>query len=187
MQPHFSIPAWDQVRCSKCQEFKDWNGGKGWRGRHCQQCVNAIQRQWHADNPERSQEINRRRLARRAESDPDWQRKWLTANPGYHRKWRAANPEKATGRERRRRARKSNASCQHGPNCFNDRAATLPRRCAVRGCRRRKNLQADHIMPLALGGKDCGDNCQILCGHHNASKWATPPDQWAVQMGRLLA
>jgi 5-methylcytosine-specific restriction endonuclease McrA len=45
---------------------------------------------------------------------------------------------------------------------------------------------ADHIMPLALGGKHEPANIQILCPPCNVRKWAYHPIAFAQKQGRLL-
>ena len=62
----------------------------------------------------------------------------------------------------------------------------MPQRCAVPGCLKRKDIQADHIIPLAGGGLDCKDNLQPLCRQHNNAKHAADPIAWAQRNGRLL-
>ena len=61
----------------------------------------------------------------------------------------------------------------------------MPQRCSVPGCRR-KDIHADHIIPLANGGLDCRDNLQPLCLHHNASKQAADPIAFRRQLGMLV-
>ena len=106
-----------------------------------------------------------------------------------NREWIAANLERrreiARKSNRNRRARKLNAICQHGPGCFDIAARGMPQRCAIPGCRN-KDIHADHIIPLALGGKDCKENLQPLCGRHNSSKHATDPIDFARQHGMLF-
>ena len=60
MQQHFTIPAWDWVKCTKCLEFKPWDDGNGWYGKHCPDC----RREYHRDYMRE----------RRAREDPDERR-----------------------------------------------------------------------------------------------------------------
>ena len=55
------------------------------------------------------------------------------------------------------------------------------------GCRvdlngNRKSVHIDHIMPLALGGRNIDENVQLLCAKCNQTKSTKHPDRW-----RLLA
>lgn len=58
----------------------------------------------------------------------------------------------------------------------------MPKRCSVHDCQR-KDIQADHIIPLAGDGLDCKDNLQPLCAHHNTSKSDGDPRLFAYQNG----
>ena len=42
-----------QVKCNKCQEFRDWNGGVGWKSKSCPECTRAYDRARHAEDPQR--------------------------------------------------------------------------------------------------------------------------------------
>ena len=151
-------------------------------------------RERYADNRDVILQRNRRFRAANPDKVREYKRRERAANPdavrGRLRRWRAANPEaqRNLGRKhsRNRRARKTNAVCAHGPGCFADAVAQLPQCCAVPGCRKRKGLEADHIIPLAGGGLDCKDNLQLLCLVHNRSKGAADPTAWAQRNGRLL-
>lgn len=260
MQMGFSIPAWDSVKCSRCHEFKDWNGGKGWngrqcpeckreyrcqyrvanpeaanlecsqchefkdwnggdgwRGRHCPECHRANAANWYYNNLERAKRKRREIYERNIDAKKEYDRRRHAANPtrgsNAVRQWRIDNPGKHKIKARRdsrnRRARKSNAICEHGPGCFDRAAQSMPQRCSIHGCRRRKHIQADHIIPLAKGGLDCKDNLQPLCSHHtparaprtpsltpgtsgscfrhtNRNKGGEDPIEWANRHGRLL-
>lgn len=39
--------------------------------------------------------------------------------------------------------------------------------CEFEGCRERKNLQIDHIIPFAKGGLNTKENLRVLCSAHN--------------------
>lgn len=43
-------------------------------------------------------------------------------------------------------------------------------KCAYPGCDETQGLEVDHIIPLALGGKDRDEDMEPLCLHHHASK-----------------
>ena len=42
--------------------------------------------------------------------------------------------------------------------------------CARLDCEEREGLEIDHIIPLALGGKDEDENLEPLCRHHHRIK-----------------
>ena len=204
MQMHFSILAYDDVKCSKCHQFRKWNEGKGWHGYHCPVCELEYQRQYRTDNSDAIRERNRQYRADNPESEKERQRRWYAANANavrersrqyraenagaireYNRQYHANNAEDTRKRSRARRARKANAICKHGPGCFDQAAQSMPQRCSVPGCDN-TDIEADHIIPLAKGGLDCRDNLQLLCKHHNASKNAGDPIAFRRRLGMLL-
>jgi 5-methylcytosine-specific restriction endonuclease McrA len=54
-------------------------------------------------------------------------------------------------------------------------------KCAYPGCDETQGLEVDHIIPLALGGKDRDEDMEPLCLHHHASK--TKRDMGADRQG----
>lgn len=97
------------------------------------------------------------------------------------RQWRIDNPERAHMLQVARRVREGAALCEHGPLCFAEAKAVMPQACAY--CGATDNIQADHWMPLALGGQDCRFNLQPLCRYHNAAKHDTHPLEYEARIG----
>ena len=85
MQGEVSTSAVGLVKCSKCQEFKDWNGGTGWKGKRCPECMRAYNRERHAADPEPSRAKFRR---------------WKEKNPERVRELQRNAKRKALGQER---------------------------------------------------------------------------------------
>ena len=200
-------------RCSGCGEMKPWQGKQrrlAWKCPPCAKRRNAEQRhKWRIDNPDeakandrKNRESNRahnnaRALERYYEHHEERKAKaraWKVANRSKvrdnYRVWIHAHPEARRRYRSNRRARKKNAMCDCRPNCYEDKFAELmanpKRRCAEPGCRKRKELTRDHIVPLSLGGAHCGLNCQLMCVSHNSAKNNLPPEEWAARNGRLL-
>ena len=136
---------------------------------------------------EREMELQKNRQRER-------QRQRRAANPELarqrNREWVAANLERrreiARKSERNRRASKADAICEHGPGCFDQAAQSMLQRCAIPNCRKRKEIQADHIVPLAKGGLDCRNNLQPLCRQHNSAKNVADPIAFARRNGMLF-
>ena len=128
-----------------------------------------------------------------ADAERERNRRWRAANADavreYSRQYCAANLELKRERDRQtgrnRRARKRNAICEHGPGCFHRAAQQMTQRCSVPGCRR-KDIHADHIVPLAKGGLDCKANLQPLCQRHNNAKHAADPIDFRRRLGMLI-
>lgn len=51
---------------------------------------------------------------------------------------------------------------------------------------RRAKIHTDHIVPLALGGRNGRQNIQFLCAPCNLSKGAKDPVAFAQECGRLI-
>ena len=81
--------------------------------------------------------------------------------------WRKANAGRVRSHSATRKARKK----QQGAFTVapKDLRRLLASPCAVHGCQDRE-IQIDHIVPLARGGSHGIGNLQPLCAHHNQSK-----------------
>lgn len=87
------------------------------------------------------------------------------------RLWRSQNPDKVAAINRRRRARRMNASGTHTASEWKELCATHGYRCLACGKQEPDiKLTADHILPLAMGGTNDISNIQPLCGPCNSSK-----------------
>lgn len=134
---------------------------------------NANTKRWAEAHPEKVKESQRRAC-----------RKWRAANPEKdkerRRRWLAAHRDAAREHNRRRRARRRAGR----------RAALVPvsleqlqRRSKLFGgqcayCGAVGKLTVDHVLPLKLGGLDEAANILPACVRCNASKQATPVEQW---------
>lgn len=133
----------------------------------------ANSRRWAEANPEKVKESQRRA-----------DRKWRAANPEKdkekRRRWVAAHRDAVREHSRRRRVRRRAGR----------RAALVPvslqqrqRRFELFGgqcayCGATGKLTVDHVLPLKLGGLDEAANILPACVRCNASKQATPVEQW---------
>ena len=81
--------------------------------------------------------------------------------------WRKANAGRVRSHAAMRKARKR----QQGAFAIapKDLRRLLASPCAVHGCQDRE-IQIDHVIPLARGGSHGVGNLQPLCAHHNQSK-----------------
>lgn len=180
--------------CTKCKieqplsEFQKAARTKDGLQYWCKSCYRA---RWSAD-PERNARNNAAYRARNrddllekkrayAAANRDREaaraREWSLRNPGrkraWSRKWEQENPERATEQRRmklqRRRARERNQPVfVVSPK---DVRRILASPCAVRDCASR-DIQIDHVVPIARGGSHGVGNLQPLCASHNQSKGA---------------
>lgn len=85
MQDEVSTSGVGLVKCNKCQESRDWNGGVGWKGKQCPECTRAYNRKRHAADPEPGRAKFRR---------------WKEANPEQVRELQRNAKRKERGRPR---------------------------------------------------------------------------------------
>ena len=144
--------------CDKCGTLRAWQNGDGWQ-----------QNAGRVYCPDKAAHKALERARNMAAYYANWDASKKRALAQYY-KDKAKDPEgyRARGRKSRakRRGRVRKAVCEHGADCFGDYGEYLRHRpkarCAVPGCGKRKNLHADHIVPLSRGGLHCRVNCQLL-------------------------
>lgn len=101
-------------------------------------------------------------------------------------KYSAANPDIARASKARRKARKNDAGgsvSKSDLQCILESQKWL---CVVCRVKLDESYEADHIVPLALGGSSDKSNMQILCMPCNRSKGAKDPIDFMQQRGFLL-
>lgn len=120
-----------------------------WREAHSER-LRAIKQRWQATNSDKAREYNQ---------------KWYAANREEAieraRKWAAANREKVNAQTQRRRARERDAEC--GCCTFQDFQR-------IYDLARLAGFEVDHIEPIALGGKHCRHNLQLLTPDDHRTK-----------------
>lgn len=138
----------------------------------------AYMRDWYARNPEKTAA----RRERSKESLRRWQKQNYEKNRekvlARNREWAIAHPEerRATGHKRRARIRDG---CSPGVTAAEWRAIVerYEGRCAY--CfAARDRLTRDHVVPIALGGRDEPSNVVPACRRCNCSKGDTPLREW---------
>ena len=140
----------------------------------------ATSRKWHRAHPEKSRAIVRKYHA----AHPEISRAYL-------RKYRAAHPEIFCAYSRNRRAALAAAPGSHTAADVSRILKLQKGKCYW--CRKRlgKNYHVDHIVPVALVGKDPRatngpENICIACAACNQKKNAKHPLQFARERGLLL-
>lgn len=114
--------------------------------------------------------------------------KWRAANPeqvkAYNAKWLRANTAKRREYAQNRRARIGGDKLSPG---LVEKLFHLQRgRCACCSARLLKSYHLDHIMPLALGGRNVDANMQLLNQRCNNRKHAKHPVAYMQERGFLL-
>lgn len=117
---------------------------------------------------------------------------WQKANPEkfklYQKRHRTRYPEAERARKMSRRAREfGDTESRITARDIKNLISTQKGRCALcRGKLSKLGRHIDHIMPLALGGKNTRRNIQLLCVTCNLRKGAQHPNDFSRRLGLLL-
>ena len=139
--------------CTKCGETKALDEFYP-RKAQCKPCRSAIMRAWYQEKGYYAQ--NREKMRE------------------YGRAWRRANPHKEVERTQRRRVRKA----ANGVYLVTDRDYRRILESPCVACGSTQDIQVDHIIPIARGGRHAVGNLQALCRSCNTSKGAKLPIAW---------
>jgi len=169
-------------RCSTVfplESFPFRSRATGERYPYCKPCKAAYRREWEVKNPEkhaaaldRNRESGRIRATEYRKANPERfaevQARYRAKNPTRTAAWFAANPEKRLAYKQNRRSR-----VMGGGGSFS--AAEWRALCTHYGnvcvcCNRPRQLTADHVVAVALGGSSFIENIQPLCGPCNSAK-----------------
>jgi 5-methylcytosine-specific restriction endonuclease McrA len=127
-------------------------------------------------HPEKTSELNAKRRA----ADPEKARR-------ESREWFAKNPDKRAAYEQNRRAKKRERGGKLSPSIVTTLMVLQRGKCAC--CRvdlLTTKTHLDHVMPLALGGRNEDLNMQLLCADCNQEKHAKHPIEFMQKKGFLL-
>lgn len=94
--------------------------------------------------------------------------------------WKERNPDSQRLHRSAYRARKRNADTR--VIAAKDLARLHAQPCAA--CGTTEDLQVDHVIPLARGGRHAIGNLQMLCRTHNQQKLDLLQTEWKYQMKR---
>jgi 5-methylcytosine-specific restriction endonuclease McrA len=176
----------DMKQCSKCFETKPFtdfyknNKVKDGLYAYCKPCSKevaknnylknpekhiAYTKSWKKDNPEKVNAQNRRRNKKYPE-------KLLEQT----RRYRSKNPEVVANQNHRRRDRKINNGSFVIRKSFMRKL--YESQCWY--CGSNKNIQADHVVPLARGGRHSEGNLMPLCRSCNLSKRDKTITEWRL-------
>lgn len=141
----------------------------------CISCARAAEERRYAANPHRA------KAATAA---------WMKANPErvktYMAAWYRANRDLHNVHQEIRRARKMGSGGKLSPGIAKKLYALQRGLCACCGKPLGKDYHKDHIMPLALGGRNEDSNIQLLRATCNLQKKAAHPVDFMQKRGFLL-
>lgn len=103
-------------------------------------------------------------------------------------RWRAAHPEKRKAIRRSRKALERGSEGRHTDADIEFLKTKQRGRCAHPWCRSslKGGHHVDHIIPLALKGRNDRGNLQLLCEPCNLAKGAQHPVSFALAHGMLV-
>lgn len=149
--------------------------------------LSAIHRQRYRENPEPSKQRSRQRWQDKPDQVREQNRRWRAQHAAHVRAtrqaWVAAHRERlrpqwlANAHRRNARKRSNGGSFTAAEwNAILERCGHRCVRCGVTGGR----LTVDHVVPIALGGRNDAANLQPLCGSCNRRKGARTIDYRTV-------
>jgi 5-methylcytosine-specific restriction endonuclease McrA len=157
--------------CRLCQEpqpldqfHRDKARASG-RDSRCKACKNRYSKQWRGAHPEY---FGRYRSEHLAEFSA-YGHRYRDRNPEYQRRWVQANPAKAKLRKVHDNNRRKGAEGRFSANEWDALCAKYGYRCLCCG-RSDLPLTVDHICPVSKGGSNWVANLQPLCGPCNFKK-----------------
>lgn len=184
------------VRCKKCQsEYKSKNIEK----------IKIYNKQWNIENSEiqriKKAEWNENNAAKAKKFKAAWHLAnkeksridksiWAKNNKEkmveYIKDWHIANPNASKIYRHTRRARKENNGGVLSKNIYEKLFKLQKGKCVCCGSSLGDNCHMDHIMPLALGGKNDDSNMQLLTSRCNLQKRAKHPIDFMRSRGFLI-
>ena len=106
----------------------------------------------------------------------------------YHKQRRIEHPEIYRAAKHNRRAMVASCGGTYRPSDLEKLNDLQGGRCAACGLKFKigSPYVVDHVIPIALKGRNVIDNLQLLCRPCNRAKWHMHPDKWAQRLGKLF-
>jgi len=167
----------------------DYNRTKcrAWYAKHRAKSVAAIV-MWQKNNRERVNAKNRAWAKKNADKKSAAGRAYYEATKAEHQAkssaWKRANADRVRAYSHNRKAKKLGVGGRYSQVEWLEVVARQQGLCANPYCRKACDLTQDHIVPFALGGMNCIENIQGLCGPCNYSKSDTPMGEWLIRYAR---
>lgn len=199
-------------KCRQCETIFNGQGCKVCKNRKAAQyrmenadLVKANMDKWHSENIERFKDCTAKYRAKNQIKIREWMIKFRIENPekirAYGQKYRAINLEKIKAYDKMRCLVNPEARRIHRINRkfrlkesggklskdLTQRLFKLQRgKCPCCGIGLDANFHLDHIIPLALGGKNIDSNIQLLRATCNLQKNARHPNEFMRSRGFLI-
>lgn len=183
--------------CTSCKKEKSINEffkskrEKDGIARDCKECNKKRAKEWALKNPERRTAIRRKNYLNNKEKYLEISTNWNKSHSEKHvesnRKWRENNPEKYLALARKHDMIKKDRVINAGeiPTTEQIRNLIIQSRKHCFWCDKivkDKDLNIDHLYPLAKGGTNNIDNLVVSCGLCNRKKHAKHPEQFLEEI-----
>lgn len=152
--------------------------GAEWRKANREKARDYV-RNWQEVNRERTRELARQYRKDNPEKVKESKKAWEKANPD---KSKAISAK----RTQNRRAKKLGNGGILSKGIVQKLLNLQKGKCACCDKLLKDGYHLDHIMPLALGGKNIDNNVQLLSPICNWKKGSKHPDDWARENGKFL-
>lgn len=152
--------------------------------------MKILQAAWIAKNPEKRRAISKRHYDKYSEEKRENSRNWYANNRDLAKRVRDRYRSKPGYRaidlnnQSKRRIRTSDGG-RLSKNIVESLLSSQRGKCACCGLPLGRDFHIDHIMPLALGGKNIDSNVQLLRSTCNLRKHAKHPVDYMQEMGKL--
>lgn len=161
-------------RCVSCQRERV----KKWNDAHPEK-IRASGRKWQDSNAEKARSAVNRWVDANREKVAEYKKRWHTdnreRNNAVSREYQKSHPEVYRAISETRRTRKAQSEGSFTAAEWRALCKQYDNHCCYPGCER-TDLHADHVVPLAKGGRGDISNIQPLCSHHNLSKGTKSTD-----------
>lgn len=172
-------------KCTKCggngpfdRDKRKLSGHASW----CRSCKNKANRKWAEKNRDKELLRNRKWYAEHKDKAKEYSNIWKQNHPNYFiiraTNWRLSHLEQARTNTRNRQARRRGADGKFTKDEWLELKNNYGR-CAY--CNKETdNLQADHVIPIILGGSNNISNVVPACQSCNSSKNGRPLLLWML-------
>lgn len=163
------------------------------------EAARAYTAKWRKNNPDyvakisnKSKEKKIEYVKNNKEKISKYSKKWAENNKDkisiYQKKWKKNNPDKMKDKYRRHaHARRPSSNGGKLSSGLSQRLFKIQKgKCACCGISLKNGFHMDHIVPLALGGKNEDRNIQLLLPACNMKKSAKHPNDYMREMGYLI-
>lgn len=182
------------VICKQAKSIHDFFKSKREKdglSRDCKDCNMKRAKEWNARHPERRKATRRKNYEENKEKylqiSTEWNREHSDKHVESNRKWRENNPEKYAALSHKHSIIKKDRKIKAGeiPTTEEIRELIISSKKKCFWCGKTvkdKELNIDHLYPLAKGGTNHISNLVVSCGLCNRRKHAKDPERFLEEV-----